>query len=60
MASYVEPPRDPAPIDAVELDKAFLSIPDEGYEPIIDARKTFWITAVSAAVFIAIVILFVL
>lgn len=60
MASYVEPPRDRGPIESIPLDEAFLSIPDEDNEAIIDAKKTFGITVVSAIVFMAIVFIFVL
>lgn len=51
---------DAASIQSVPIDEAFLSIPDEENEAIVDARKTFRITLISAIVFIAIVFAFVL
>lgn len=60
MAAGPEAPRDAAQIDAIPIDRAFLSIPDEHNEAIMDARKTFRVTVVSAIVFIAIVFAFVL
>jgi hypothetical protein len=56
----MDTPHDPKVINAVPIDQAFLSIPDEGNEPIIDARKTFLVTLASAAAFIAIVFIFIL
>lgn len=55
-----EAPRDVAEIDAIPIDRSFLSIPDEHNEPIMDARKTFRITLISAIVFITIVFVFIL
>ena len=60
MAHDTESHRDPKAIEAVPIDQAFLSIPDEDNEAIIDARKTFLVTLASAAAFIAIVFIFVL
>jgi hypothetical protein len=56
----MDTPRDAKAIDAVPIDQAYLSIPDEDNEAIIDARKTFLVTLASAAAFIAIVFIFVL
>jgi hypothetical protein len=60
VAHDIETPRDAKAIDAVPIDQAFLSIPDEDNEAIIDARKTFLVVLASAAAFIAIVFVFVL
>ena len=56
----MDAPRDAKAIDAVPIDKAYLSIPDEDNEAIIDARRTFLVALASAAAFIAIVFIFVL
>ncbi len=47
-------------IDSAPLDEAFLDIPDESNEAMIDARETFRITIISAVLFIAAIIIFVL
>lgn len=60
MAHDMDAPRDAKAIDAVPIDKAYLSIPDEDNEAIIDARRTFLVALASAAAFIAIVFIFVL
>ena len=60
VAHDMDTPRDAKAIDAVPIDKAFLSIPDENNEAIVDARKTFLVTLASAVAFIAIVFIFVL
>ena len=60
MAHDKEKPHDAKAIDAVPIDQAFMSIPDEDNEAIIDARKTFLVTLASAVAFIAIVFIFVL
>lgn len=60
MAAGPEAPRDAAEIEAIPIDRSFLSIPDESNEPILDARRTFRVTLISAIVFIAIVFVFIL
>jgi hypothetical protein len=59
-AAGPEAPRDVSKIDAIPIDRSFLSIPDEQNEAIVDARKTFLVTVVSAIVFITIVFVFIL
>lgn len=48
------------PVDEVEIDRAFLNIPDSENMAIEDARRTYWVTVVSAIVFIAVVVIFIL
>jgi len=50
----------PRPVDEVELDEAFLDIPDKENQALIDAWKTYVYTLVSTAVFVAVVFLFIL
>ncbi len=49
-----------AEIDEAPLDEAFLDIPDETNEAMIDGRETFRITIISAVLFIAAIYIFVL
>jgi len=48
------------PVDEVEIDRAFLDIPDAENEAIGDAHRTYWVTVVSGIVFVAVVSFFVL
>ena len=53
-------PQGPIAPDQAEIETAYLAIPDEGNEPIQDLRKTYLITVVSAALFVAVVFVFIL
>jgi hypothetical protein len=59
--SHDPAPGTPAPpVGEVSIQKAYLGIPDQVNEPIIDARKTYVITVVGVVVFVAVVFLFIL
>ena len=46
--------------DQVDIETAYLAIPDEGYEPLMDLRKTYRITVASSVIFVAVVFVFIL
>jgi len=48
------------PVNEVPIDQAFLDIPDDGNEAIADARKTYVVTFVSAVIFVAVILFFIL
>jgi hypothetical protein len=50
----------PASIEEVDLEEAFLAVPDEENQAILDARRTYLITVVSSVIFVAVVFVFIL
>jgi hypothetical protein len=50
----------PRGVNEVDIEEAFLDIPDSENEAIADARRTYLYTVWSAAVFIAVVFVFIL
>lgn len=54
------PPAGPLTPDQADIERAYLAIPDEGNEPIVDLRKTYRITVASAVIFVAVVFVFIL
>lgn len=60
MSNEVSAPKENLPVDQASIEDAFLAIPDEENPPIIDARKTFWVTVIMAILFIGSVFVFIL
>jgi len=54
-------PGAPVPsVDEVSIEEAYLGIPDEANEAILDAKQTYVITVVSTVIFVAAVFVFIL
>lgn len=60
MSNEVSPSKENLPVDEASIEDAYLAIPDEENPPIIDARKTFWVTVIMAILFIGSVFVFIL
>lgn len=60
MSDEVSAPKENLSVDETSIRDAYLAIPDEENPPIIDARKTFWVTVIMAILFIGTVFVFIL
>lgn len=60
MSNEVSAPKENLSVEEASLEDAYLAIPDEENPPIIDARKTFWVTVIMAILFIGSVFVFIL